>query len=357
MNVMKTNHSLLIPAGIAALMLTPVLAIEPPVDDAPPPVAPKPKVQPAPQAEAPAAKPAAPAPDHQVAPYLGVGSSHVPEVLAAHLGLKPEEGIVIRVLDPNGPAAKAGLAEHDVITRIGGQPVGSHADLTKAVQSHQSGEEIKIDLVHQGKPVTKSVTLTPRPDGGDVAAAPEKLDDLKLEGMPDDQFKRIREEIDRRLRAMDGAGPGLPGMPDMENAMKDAQKRMAEAQKRMADAMKQAAGGIQMQGSATVRIKDNEGSVELKSVDGGKEASVRDQNGKEIWSGPWDTAQDKAAAPPAVRARIDKLNLDSNFKGQGLRLLPGRPFVLPLQPDADNADEDEDAEKPAPEAPEGGPVE
>ena len=354
MNVMKTNHPLLLPAGLAALLLTPVLAIEPPADDAPPPAAPKPKVQPAPRAEAPAAKPAAPAPAHQVAPYLGVGSSHVPEVLAAHLGLKPDEGIVIRVLDPNGPAAKAGLAEHDVITRIGGQPVGSHADLTKAVQSHQSGEEIAIDLVHQGKPVTKSVTLTPRPDDGDIAIAPEKLEDLRLEGMPDDQFKRIREEIDRRLQAMDGGGFGAP---NVDNAMKDAQKRMAEIQKRMADAMKQAGGGIHMQGSATVRIQDNEGSVELKSVDGGKEATVRDQNGKEIWSGPWDTPQDKAAAPPAVRARIDKLNLDSNFRGPGLRLQPGRPFMQPLQPDADNADEDEDAEKPAPEAPEGGPVE
>jgi hypothetical protein len=363
MKAMKAPHHSYLSSGLAALLLTPVLAIEPPADDSPPPAAPKPQAPPVAPAEAPAAKPDAPAAQAaQVAPYLGVGSSHVPDVLAAHLGLKPEEGIVIRALDPNGPAAKAGLVEHDVITRIGGQPVGSHADLVKQVQSHQAGDEIKIDLVHQGKPVTKAVTLTPRPDGGGIAAAPEQLDNLMLEGMPDDQFKRIREAIDRQLRAMEGGAAGLPDMPDMpdmDQAMKDAQKRMDEARKRMAEAMKEGlGGGIKVQGSATVRVKDNEGSVELKSVNGGKEATVRDLNDREVWSGPWDTEQDKAAAPPEVRARIEKLNIDPNFKGQGLRLNLGNPFGNGFgAPAEDPAKEDDEAEQPAPEAPEGGPVE
>ena len=353
---MKTNqHSSYLATGLAALLLTPVLAIEPPADDAPPPVAPRPAARPAPQAEAPAAKPAAPA--QQAAPYLGVGSSHVPEVLAAHLGLKPDEGIVIRAIDPNGPAAKAGLAEHDVITRIGGKPVGSHADLVKQVQNHQAGDELAIDLVHQGKPVTKSVTLIPRPDGGGVALAPEQMEDFMLEGMPDEQAKRIRDAIDRQLRALEGGGPNADAMPDAGNAMKEMQKRMDEARKRMAEAMRQApGGGLKIQGSATIRVRDNDGSIELKSIDGGKEATVRDLAGKELWSGPWDTEQDKAAAPPEVRARIEKLNLDPNFKGQGLRLQlgNGRPLI---QPEEDNAGKDDDAEKPAPDAPKGGPVE
>jgi hypothetical protein len=281
----------------------------------------------------------------------------VPEVLASHLGLKPEEGIVVRVLDPNGPAAKAGLAEHDVITRIGGHPVGSHADLVKQVQGHQAGDEIAIDLVHQGKPVTKSVTLTPRPDGGGVAVAPERMEDFLLEGMPDDQAKRIRDAIDRQLRAMGGIVPGAGGMPEMGDAVEEAQKRMDEARKRMEGAMRQAPnGGFKIQSSAIVR-RDHEGSVKLKSVDGGKEASVSDLNGKELWSGPWDTEQDKAAAPPEIRARIDKLNLDPKFKGQGLRLNLGKPFGGPVEPDQGDDAADEDAENPAPEAPEGGPIE
>lgn len=353
---MKTNHPLLLlPSGLAALLLTPVLAIEPPADDAPPPVAAKPQIQAAPHAEAPAAKPDAAAPVEQVAPYLGVGSSHVPEVLAAHLGLKPEQGIVVRALDPDGPAAKAGLTEHDVITRIGGHPVGSHADLVKEVQTHKAGDEIAIDLVHQGKPTTKAVTLVARPDGGGIALAPRQAEDFMLEGMPDDQAKRIREAIERQLRALQGGGgPDAQAIPDAADAMRDVQKRMDEVRKRMAEGMQQVpGGGLNIQSNATIRVKDNDGSIELKSVNGGKEATVRDPNDKELWSGPWDTEQDKAAAPPAVRQRIEKLNLDPTFKGQGLRLRLGQPFG-PIEPDAPA---DDDAEAPAPDEPKGGPVE
>jgi hypothetical protein len=43
-----------------------------------------------------------------------------------------------------------------------------------------------------------------------------------------------------------------------------------------------------------------------------------------VWNGPWDTAQDKQAAPADVRKRVDSLNIDKNFKGAGLRLLPNQ---------------------------------
>lgn len=344
LKIMKPLPLILLPIGLAALVPTAVLAIEPPADNSPPPAAPRAAAQPVPRDAAPAAAQA-------VVPYLGVGACPVPPVLAAHLDLKPGEGVVIRVIDPNGPAAKAGLAEHDVITRIADQPVASHADLTGEIQRHQSGEEITIDLIHQGKPVVKSLTLGPRPEGLGMPA-PAELDNLRLDGMPDDQFKRIREAIDRQLRAMENGGPMPQGGPGGD-AMKAAEKRMEEARKRMAEAMQLGAGGIRLHNSATVRIADGDGSIEMKSVDGGKEATVRDKAGEAIWSGPWDTAQDKAAAPPEIRARLEKLNLDPTFKGQGLRLQLGRPLAPPVP-------EDHDAEEPAPEAPEapeGGPVE
>ena len=67
-------------------------------------------------------------------------------------------------------------------------------------------------------------------------------------------------------------------------------------------------------------MMDNQGCVEVKSKDGSKEVTIRDQQDQITWSGPWDTAQDKAAAPPDVRQRVDGLNIDNDFKGNGLRL-------------------------------------
>ncbi|MCX6877355.1 MAG: PDZ domain-containing protein [Verrucomicrobia bacterium] len=369
---MKISQVPLLAGGLAAILATPLPAIEPPADQAPPP----------PVAAAPAApggQAVVPAPANaQLAPYLGIGSSHVPEVLAAHLGLKTDEGIVIRALDPEGPGAKAGLAEHDVITRVGGQAVGSHADLVKQIQSHRPGDEISLDLIHQGKPATKAITLAARPDGGGLAAAPPELDNLMLDGMPQEQAKRIQEAIDRQLRGMQG-GAAIPGaVPQMNEAMKELQKRMAEAMK---NGMPRPGGGLKVQGSAVFRMVDETGSIEMKSVDGGKEATVRDKDHKITWTGPWDTAQDKAAAPPAIRARIEKLNLDDNFNGNGLRLqFGGDGLIQPeAEPEVEAAPEVElqmenrfrqvpdrgpvqpalepDAEQPEPPAPKGAPIE
>ncbi|MEI6656799.1 MAG: PDZ domain-containing protein [Verrucomicrobiota bacterium] len=322
---MNSPHFQVIPVGIAALLVHPVLAIEPPADNAPPPPAAEAPAAPAAQAEAPA----------QAMPYLGVGTSPVPEVLAAHIGLKANEGIVVRVIDPAGPAAKSGLAQHDVITRVAGQAVGSHAELVRQLQSQHPGDKVALDVIHQGKAVTQSITLAARPNGGGIAAAPQDLDHLMLDGMPQDQAAHIREAIERQLRAMQD-GVAIPrGMlaplPQMDEAMKEMRKRMADGAPHAMDLPK---GEIRMQNSAVFRMMDEQGSIEMKSVDGGKEVTLRDKNDKVIWSGPWDTQQDKAAAPPDARARIDKLNLDNNFQGGGFRLHFGPGGQGAIVPDA-----------------------
>ena len=366
---MKAIHPTLLKLGLAALTASPAFAIEPPDDNAPPPT-----VQPAEQPAEQPAKPAAekPAAEAAAAAFLGVGTSSVPEALAAHLNLKPEEGVLVRSLDPNGPAAKAGLAEHDVITKIDGQAVGSHADLVREVQKHQPGKEIAVEFIHQGKPANKSVTLAARPDGAAAMPVPNQIDDLMLQGMPEDQAKRIREMIERQLRAFeddggdDPAEPAIPAGPlkqlhDAQKQLRDMQRQMQE---RMGDALKQGKGGIHIEGGATFRMVDPEGSVELNSKDGGKEATVRDKDGKKIWSGPWDTEQDKAAAPPEVRARLDRLNIDDTFKGGGLRLrLGGQGLIEPAPDDKAGEDANKADEKPAkdgghptPEAPPAGEI-
>jgi hypothetical protein len=81
-------------------------------------------------------------------------------------------------------------------------------------------------------------------------------------------------------------------------------------------------------------MADANGSVELKSNKDGKEAIVRDPDDEITWSGPWDTEQDKAAAPPEVRERIDALNMDK-FK------MKGGMFEQMLDENPDAPDNDE----------------
>lgn len=317
---MKTKSFLLITAGIALFTQAPAVAIEAPADDAPPP----PPVESPPALNAPAAEPAKPEIKLETA-YLGVVAAEVPQMLAEHLGIKPGEGIVVQAVMPEGPAAKAGIAIHDVITRVGDQAVGSSLDLTQQVTGHKPGDTVHLELIRKGKPMGADVILGVRP--ADVAAiAPQPLDQLNLDGIPKDLADRIRGMIQGNIGGMEmqlGADGGLQAAPQMEEAMREMKKRMEMALGGINAPELQAERGIETAQGATIRIMDEQGSIELKSSDGSKEVTIRDKDNQITWTGPWDTEQDKAAAPEDVRQRVDRIKLDSAFKGNGLRLRMG----------------------------------
>ncbi len=303
---MKTKPSSLIAAGCAAVLISPAFAIDAPADDAPPPPALAKNGKTLPEIKLPAAPKSA---EKSSAAFLGVVSGDIPEILADHLNLKHGEGIIIRSLVPDGPAAKSGLAVNDVITRVAGQAVGTPLDISKQVASHKPDENIRIDLIHRGKATQLDVRLGNKP--AELAVAePQSLNALNLDGLPSDLADRIRAAIEGNMGGMSlplGNNPApLPSL--------------------------QGNGNIQLQGGATLRMKDNQGSVEVKSIDGAKQVTLRDQQDNITWSGPWNTDQDKSAAPADARVRIDSLNIDSSFKGNGLRLRMGpgaQPPPLP----------------------------
>ncbi|MES2923108.1 MAG: PDZ domain-containing protein [Verrucomicrobiota bacterium] len=321
---MKTKSSSFITAGLAAVLISPAFALEAPADDAPPPPIAAEKEVRLPEIKLPAAQPKA-----QVeTPFLGVVSSEVPDMLAEHLALKDGEGIIVRSLVPDGPAAKSGIAVNDVITKVGGQPVGSPTDITKQIASHKPGESIRLDLIHRGKPATLDVTLGVKP--AEMAGlAPHTLDQLDLEGLPRELAERVRDAIAGNIGGFDLGGDEAQIPPRMEEAMRDLQKRMQGAIGGAGLALPDdnVAGKVQVH-NGIFRQMDQQGSVEVKAKDGAKEITVRDQQGKVTWSGPWDTAQDKAAAPADIRQRVDGLNIDHSFKGAAPRLRMGNAAPL-----------------------------
>jgi serine protease Do len=132
--------------------------------------------------------------------YFGLGSSQLPEALGVHLGLKDGEGVLIRALDPDGPATKAGFTINDVITKFDALSVGSHAELTKRIMGKKPGDEVSIDYIHEGKPGNRKVILGLRPDSANAMGdGAERPVDRLLECMPQDQAKKIRESIERSI--------------------------------------------------------------------------------------------------------------------------------------------------------------
>lgn len=317
---MKTNSSPFITAGLVVALVTPLFAVEAPEDNAPPPAAAaNPQAAQLPEIKLQQEDKAA---DVMATAFLGVVSSDVPEVLADHLNLKPGEGVIVRSLVPEGPAAKAGLVINDVITRVAGKAVGSPQDISEQITAHKPGDSVDLDLIHKGKATQLKINLGSKPE--ELAATePEALDPLQLDGIPKDLADRIRKAVEGNLRGLDlqlGDAEGQVG-PQMEEAMRELRLRMqgviGQGFMLPGDDVD---AKVKAQGGATIRMNDNKGSVEIKSTDGSKEVTIRDQQDKVVWNGPWDTAQDKAAAPADVRSRVDSLNIDTSFKGAGLRL-------------------------------------
>ena len=148
------------------------------------------------------------------------------------------------------------------------------------------------------------------------------LDPDQFDGIPKDLAERIKKAIAGNLGGLDlqlDADDAQVG-PQMEEAMRELKQRMQGAMGQALLTPGAAAANPQVQGAATIRMKDAQGSVEVKSTDGSKEVTLRDEQDNVTWNGPWDTAQDKEAAPADVRKRVESLNIDHSFKGAGLRL-------------------------------------
>jgi serine protease Do len=70
---------------------------------------------------------------------LGLSVQPVTPELAARLGLKDQRGVVVRSVEPDSPAARAGLRPQDVIIEVNGKPVQDIADLTGALEASREG--------------------------------------------------------------------------------------------------------------------------------------------------------------------------------------------------------------------------
>jgi hypothetical protein len=110
-------------------------------------------------------------------------------------------------------------------------------------------------------------------------------------------------------------------LPMDGNGLPDLQKRV---EKMMQGMQMQLQPGAPAQMKSTLKMMDKEGNIEISRDGESCEAKVFDKQGELLWSGPYQTPQDKAAAPPPVRERLDALNIDTSGNGIQLRMMPRR---------------------------------
>jgi serine protease Do len=82
-------------------------------------------------------------------PRLGVALApgHVARRLRRSVGLPETEGVLIRGVEDDSPAAQASLAQGDLIVAAAGQPVRDPDDLFDALQAAAAGGSIQLTVV------------------------------------------------------------------------------------------------------------------------------------------------------------------------------------------------------------------
>lgn len=95
-------------------------------------------------------------------PYLGVDIAAMDSELAREIGIQFTQGVAILGVDPDGSAAKSGLEERDIITRVNGKNVTGLPELREMIGRSKVGDSINVTVLRQGKEKDFSVRLRSR---------------------------------------------------------------------------------------------------------------------------------------------------------------------------------------------------
>ena len=94
--------------------------------------------------------------------YLGLSSQPVELPTAQRVAGQPESGLLVVRVEPDSPAAIAGLLLGDVLISIDGKPVADTDDLQAHLTGDRVGATVAVDVIRGGAPQTLSLTIGQR---------------------------------------------------------------------------------------------------------------------------------------------------------------------------------------------------
>ena len=92
-------------------------------------------------------------------PTLGVEAEDVAGQLGTYFHVPGGEGVLIRDVSANSPAAKAGLKAGDVITRVDGATVKTVGDLREHLREKRDEKGVSLTIIRQGSEMMVTVNL------------------------------------------------------------------------------------------------------------------------------------------------------------------------------------------------------
>ena len=95
--------------------------------------------------------------------WLGVEPQAITREAAQALALARTDGVLVRALQRDGPADRAGIQVRDVVVEIAGKPTPDVPQLLARIAELTPGSSARIKVVRDGKPLDVDVVIAKRP--------------------------------------------------------------------------------------------------------------------------------------------------------------------------------------------------
>ena len=146
--------------------------------------------------------------------YLGIEFRDAPDEAVSAAAAKPAHGVMVVMVDHDGPAGKAGLRPHDIIISLNGQAIASAEALRRMLHDAGAGMQVALSVIRSGHPLTLNAQLASRDEVVRAAMAHLAATDTPQSPVPAQTFAEGESTTTAESYNADTAPePALPPAP------------------------------------------------------------------------------------------------------------------------------------------------
>ncbi|USR64355.1 outer membrane-stress sensor serine endopeptidase DegS [Providencia stuartii] len=97
--------------------------------------------------------------------YIGITARELPQIRSNNNNINQIQGLRVFQVAPNGPAAKSGIVQGDIILSVDGKPAVSAAETMDLVAEIRPGSKITVKVLRDGEVKDLDVIIEEIPDG------------------------------------------------------------------------------------------------------------------------------------------------------------------------------------------------